>query len=186
MLPSLGGLKRLYLRHFAKPAHDQTLHRFVHQHCVVKLAQLGIGNLERTLRLIEVAAADNGGAPFELVGFDKFESRASTDVAGLSLKDAHKLLSSKGIKHRLWPGDPTLTLAATANNVSGVDLLLVSADQNASTLERAWFYVPRMLSPAGIVFIEERQPQADEFIWRALSAAELTQRAARPRPRRAA
>lgn len=186
MLPSLGGLKRLYLRHFAKPAHDQTLHRFVHQHGVVRIAQCGLGNLERTLRLIEVAGADNGGQGIELVGFDKFESRAATDGAGLSLKAAHKLLSSKGIKHRLLPGDPAGSIVAMANSISEVDLLLVSVEHNTSELDRAWFYVPRMLAAGGVIFLEERQAKADEFVWRQLTAAELNQRATRPRQRRAA
>lgn len=186
MLPSFGGLKRLYLRHFAKPAHDQSLFRHVHRQPIRRLVHLGIGTLERTLKLIEAAEADNGGRKVELAGVDKFELRTTADGAGLSLKDAHRLLIHKGIKARLLPGDPLAVLASAANSLSGTDLLLVGVDQDRELMSRAWFYVPRMLSPDAAVFIEEAQSKAGEFVWRQIPPHELARLAQRPRSRQAA
>lgn len=186
MLPSFGGLKRLYLRYFAKPAHDRVLLRLVHRQRISRIAQLGIGDLTRTLRLLAAAQADNGGLSLDLVGIDKFEMRSEVDGPGLSLKEAHRVLASHGIKARLLPGEPLTVLAASANSLGGNDLLLISADQDRESLARAWFYVPRMLSATGVVFIEEPHDGAGEFCWRQVSQEELTRLAAKPRTRRAA
>lgn len=186
MLPSFGGLKRLYLRHFAKPPHDQTLFRFVHRTPIAKLALLGLADLDRLGRFIEVAQADNGGVSIEVVGVDKFEGRTAVDGQGPSLKAAHRWFSNKGNKARLLPGDPFSTLSTQANSISGIDLLLISADQDRAALDRAWFYVPRMLSATATIFLEEPSGTAGEFVWRQMSGAELQQLANRPRPRRAA
>lgn len=186
MLPSFGGLKRLYLRHFAKPPHDQTLFRLVHRHAIAKLALLGMSDLERTMRLIEVAQADNGGVNIELIAVDKFEMRTQAEGAGSTLKAAHRFFAAKEIKARLLPGDPQSVLTASANSISGVDLLLIAADQDRESLSRAWFYVPRMLHSAAEVLIEEPHGKGGEFVWRSITREELTQLASKPRHRRAA
>jgi hypothetical protein len=186
MLPSFGGLKRLYLRHFAKPPHDQSLFRLVHRHAIAKLALLGMSDLERTMRLIEVAQADNGGVGIELIGVDKFEMRSAAEGQGTTLKSAHRFFAAKAIKARLLPGDPQSVLTASANSITGVDLLLIAADQDRESLSRAWFYVPRILSATAEVLIEEPQGKAGEFVWREIGRDELTQLANKPRHRRAA
>ena len=48
-----------------------------------------------------------------------------------------------------------MALSAAANSLTNTDLLIISADQDAASLERAWFYVPRMLHGETLVLHEQ-------------------------------
>jgi hypothetical protein len=83
------------------------------------------------------------------------------------------------------PGDPYSALSAVANSLSGTDLVIVSADQDLQALAKAWFYLPRALSPSAAVYLE--QPTADgRLSLRRVPAEELARLAAPPARRRAA
>jgi hypothetical protein len=93
-------------------------------------------------------------APVQYTGIDLFEARPVGQL-GLSLKQAHRALSRSEARVRLIPGDPVTALARSANTLVATDLLIIHADQDAMSLQRAWFYVPRMLHTASVVLWQE-------------------------------
>jgi hypothetical protein len=71
-----------------------------------------------------------------------------------------------------------------ANSLTGTDLLIVSADQQGESLDRAWFYVPRMLHDASVVLVEDADGGATTF--RQLAKSEIVSRYVGDMRRRAA
>ena len=116
-------------------------------------------------------------------GFDPFDARDG-DVGPLSVKQAHRVLKPLGAAVRLVPGYPGDTLAAWANSLMGTDLLLVSADVDLESLDRAWFYVPRMLHERSLVLNESVEGEARR--WDAVPLSQIHERAAAFPRRRAA
>lgn len=148
-----GFLRSLYLCYFSQPKSDRTLYKLLKKQPVRKFLELGIGVGERTLRVLEHCP---GNDETSYTGIDLFEARQNGDGAGLSLKEAHKLLSATGAKVRLVPGDPYGALSRSANAIGKQDLIVISADQDRESLAKAWFYVPRLLGETTKVFLEER------------------------------
>ncbi|HEY5313898.1 MAG TPA: hypothetical protein VIK18_15320 [Pirellulales bacterium] len=175
-------LRYLYLAYFSAPRHDRLLYRHARNHRVQRILELGLGSTERACRLIELATRASGQR-VSYTGIDLFELRGE-QTAGVSLKLAHRRLAATGARVRLVPGDPHSALAAVANSLVATDLVIVSADQDRPALEKAWFYLPRVLSPAAVVFVEE--PVAGGILLRQMPADELARLAASPGRRRAA
>ncbi len=74
---------------------------------------------------------------------------------GLTLKAAHRLLRGAGVRVQLVPGNPPDCLVRTANSLGTVDLLIVPAEIASASFARTWFFVPRMLHPGSLVFVQE-------------------------------
>lgn len=179
-----GRLRSLYLCYFAQPKSLRPLFRLLCKRRksspIRKITELGVGTAERALRLLELCPA----ADAAYTGVDLFEARGAADGPGLSLKEAHKKLTATGVKVRLVPGDPNSALARSANGLADQDLILIAADQDRTSLTRAWFYVPRMLHEATLVF-EEVVVDGDPA-WRVVSPDEIARRAAAAKGKRAA
>jgi hypothetical protein len=158
-LSTPGLLRSAYLLYFSQPAADRALYKALKGRKLRTIVQLGIGNGERTSRIIEVAGWEAGNLPLDYTGIDLFEQRPKTQP-GLSLKAAFSKLKFDGVKVRLTPGDPFSALARVANQLKSIDLLLISSDQDADSMARAWFYVPRMIAPETLVLIEEPSAKA--------------------------
>jgi hypothetical protein len=170
-----------YWAALSKPAPWRTLIRLVWRQRITRIVELGVGTGDRAERLIRVAQWRNPGVAISYAGIDLFELRQSADGPGMSLKLAHKRLTATGGKIRLIPGDPFTALARSANSLTGHELLLIAADQRGAALDKSWFYFPRLITPQGLVLVE--QPDSD---WQLMLAAELQQRAAQNSGRRAA
>jgi hypothetical protein len=174
---SVGSLLRSsYLLYFSQPAGDRALYKAVKARPVRSIVEIGIGFGGRTQRLLEVAAWRAAGLPLRYTGIDLFEARPSRSC-GPSLKQAHSELRLTNVKVQLVPGDPYSALLRVANSLTGTDLLLISADQDRESLERAWAWMPRMLSPASLVFIEEPAAKLGQHAWRPLTVADIQRRA---------
>jgi hypothetical protein len=180
-----GILRSFYLCYLSKPQGLRPFYRLLRKHShgrpVRKVAELGIGRGERTLRVLEFC--EHGDAS-TYTGIDLFEARQNGDGPGLSLKEAHKLLAAKGVKVRLVPGDPYSALARTANSLAEQDLIYIAADQDRESLARAWFYVPRMLHDATLI-CEETLVDGQTTV-QVISHEEAARRAAAGKGRRAA
>jgi hypothetical protein len=167
-------LRNFYLCHFSKPPANRVLYQLLRKRPVMSMVEIGVGKLERTVRLLELAAQRTPGEQLKYAGIDPFEGR--TDGAlGLSLKEAHKLLKPCGVRVELVPGEPASGLARRANALLRTDLLLVSAE--AGDLGTGWFYIPRMLHDGSQVFVEEPGEKVPQ--WRELTRLEIEQRAAK-------
>ncbi len=96
------------------------------------------------------------------------------------------MLTPSQAKVRLVPGDPYTAIAQVANSLAGTELLIISADQFGDALDRAWFYIPRLLAPGATVLIEAIDPKTGEPMLQPLSQLEVELLVAKARPRRAA
>ncbi len=108
--------------------------------------------------MIEAAARYHAREAIRFTGVDLFESRTSADGPGVSLKLAHRRLGSTGAKVLLVPGDPSSALARAANAIGQIDLMVVSSRLDPQSLAESWFWVPRMLHPDTVIFLEDNQP----------------------------
>jgi hypothetical protein len=136
------------------------LYREIRQRHPQRIVELGIAAGRRTLRMLQVAARYANG-PVEYTGIDLFEARRESEEV-LSLKAAHKLLKPLAGRVRLLPGDAYSVLARAANSLPNTDLLIVSAEQEAEALAKAWFYVPRMITAQTLVLHEQQSAGAEQ------------------------
>lgn len=148
-----GWLKYVYLTCVSQPKAERPLYRLVKRHKVCRIVEVGIGRVERSRRLVEVAQRYARGQAVAYTGLDCFDARPK-GMSVLTLKETHCQLQTTGATVRLVPGPPARSLSAVANAHRGTGLLLISGDVNDHDLSAAWFYVPRMLTPHSLVLRE--------------------------------
>ncbi|RIK73488.1 MAG: hypothetical protein DCC68_24790 [Planctomycetota bacterium] len=147
-----------YLAYFSKPKVNRAVYRAIRKLRPKAIVEIGVGSAERAVRAISLAAKLQPGERIAFTAVDMFEA-SPPGRASLGVKKCHQHLSATGAKIQLVPGDPFSALARMANSLMGTDLLIIAADQQGESLDRAWFYVPRMLHDASVVLLEE--PAAD-------------------------
>lgn len=170
-------LRNVYVSYVAKPVLDRTFDRLLRKTPVRSIVQVGLGELSRTKRLLELAAEATPLDQLKFAGIDLFEMRTQPNT-GVGLKMAHKELKPFCGKLQLLPGDAYGALARSANGLANTDLMVISADQDAVSLAKAWFYVPRMLHDASVVLLEEPASKSGESEFRQLTRLEIEQFAA--------
>lgn len=161
-----------YLAYLSKPKADRVLYQHLRKTPCHAIVEMGLGTGLRTRRMLEVVQRYHGGTKVRYTGVDLFESRPA-DSPGLTLKEAFKTLSSLHVKLQLLPGDPFMALSRAANALIDTDLVVISADQDATALERAWFYLPRMLHERSLVFREQSAGQPGETTLRLMPREEI-------------
>jgi hypothetical protein len=139
----------------AQPASDRIVYRTILQAKVGRIVELGIGQAERSLRMIDAAARQFDRAEVQYIGIDPFEGRTDADGPGLSLIDAHRKLKQSEAKIKLIPGDPCDALARSANLLHDIDLLLIAVECGEERLRRLCFFLPRMMHDRSIVLMED-------------------------------
>lgn len=181
----LEAIRLAHLAYFSKPVGDRIVYRAIRSTRAHKILELGLREGRRARRMIEVATRGTT-EPVSYAGIDLFESRPPAENDGLSLKEAHSLLKPTRARVRLIPGDPFAALARMANEIGPCDLVLISSDQPTESLERAWFYVPRLLHAATRVFIERPGSEQTPARFELLAHDEIRRRAAQCAERRRA
>lgn len=157
--------RSLYQNYFSKPAHYRAVFRRIKKTGLKSIVQLGIGSGDTAKRMIAAAQKVNPDVQVHFTGIDLFEARPA-DQEKCTLIDAHRMFNETGAKPKLMPGDPMSALSRIANSITKADLMIVSADQDLDSLDRAWFYVPRFLADDAVVLIEERiDDNKFEFEW---------------------
>ncbi|MGE0537827.1 MAG: hypothetical protein AB7O68_22875 [Pirellulales bacterium] len=169
----VSGLKHLYYSYFSKPEQDRPLYRAIRRTRAKKLLELGVGNGSRASRLIATAANFGPAHDVRYVGVDLFETRPADAAEGIPLKEAYRRLKATGATVQLLPGNPFTALARSANALGAMDLIVIAADQDADSLERAWFYVPRLLGASTRVFREIAGDEANPAQLRELKMADI-------------
>ena len=152
----------LYYAHLSHPSHERLLYRWIKRRLTTRLVEVGMGPAVRSARMIALASSLAQGSAVQYTGVDLFEARGD-GTAGVTLKRAFCLLRPTGARVRLVPGDVLTALSRHANHLAGIDLVVISADQDPYSLGQAWLYVPRMLHAQSLVFLEKRSPQGSEF-----------------------
>ena len=185
-MPTASRLKCLYLAYFSKPVSDRVIYRAIRKRKVRRILEIGIGKASRAVRMIAVAQRGASGEAIRYVAIDPFEARVPEATAGLSLKDAHRLLKPTAAQVQLIPGDPATALARAANALQNIDLVIISSDYDEQSLADAWFYLPRMLHAGSQVYVESQASPAAEKTVGLLAPAEIEARASAKGRRRAA
>lgn len=186
MLAVTSHLKFLYLAHFSKPSGERVLYRAIRRHRVRRIVELGLGTAQRARRMIELAARQAPAADVQYTGIDLFEARAAADGPGLPLKAVHQTLATTGTRVRLCPGDPFGVLSRTANSLGQADLVVISSVADRLSLQRAWFFLPRILHSASRVYLQEEPGAGQEPGFRPVAHDEIELLASAAAPRRAA
>lgn len=146
----------------SRPAHERPIYRLIRQIQARSIVEIGVQGGVGSQRLIEAALRFSPADEIRYTGIDLFEARPPQSP-GLKLKDAHRTLKQLGVTVQVIPGDPFSALARSANTLTGTDLLLIRADQDAESLERSWFYVPRMLHEHSVVLRETHSSNGARF-----------------------
>ena len=126
MLAATTRLKLFYLFHFSKPAWNRAVYQAVSRRRIRRIIELGIGNADRAVHLIEVAAQHSPPEQLVYTGVDRFEGRSAEDGPGTTLKEAYRKLRATGARISLLPGDPTAAFSAAVNNLGTADLVLAT------------------------------------------------------------
>ena len=178
----LSFFRKLYLFSLSRPKQNRLLYRTIHQGAVQRILELGVGDGERALGMLEVAAAGHDPKLLRYTGLDLFEARTAAAGPGMTLKEAYRRLKPAGVKLQLLPGDPFSALSQAAHSLGQFDLIVIGASAAGEAMNRAWFYVPRLLHAKTKVFVESRK--APEF--RLLSVAQIERLATQSVTRRKA
>ena len=141
------------------PKEDRELLRSIRKNRCARIVELGMVDTLRAERLVKVAQRYSPGSEIHYTACDLFDARSSADEP-LKLIDTHRDLSNLGAKINLLPGLAEHVLPKTANALTGTDLLIISTDHMES-MNRSWFYVPRMLSDKAVVLREVETPSGD-------------------------
>ena len=165
-------LRSAYLLYFSQPSGDRVLWKAIQRSGVRSIVELGIGFSGRTKRLLEVAGWKASPEPLRYTGIDLFEARPAGQP-GMSLKEAYAEFRRPDVKIQLVPGDPNMALRRVANSLTGTELLLVSVSQDRDSLAAAWNWVPRMLTDASLVFVEEAGAKAWTTVWKQVPVEEV-------------
>ena len=176
-LPETGRFRAFCLFYLSKPPSDRLIYRTIRRRQVKSILELGIGIGQRAARMIEVASLCHPTEQIRFHGIDPFEARSAADGPGVTLKMAHRLLTSTGARIHLVPGDPLAGLSRVANSIGRLDLIIVSQRVDRSSLAKAWFYVPRLMHDDTIVLRESARP-AGRTVLQVVERAEIEDLAA--------
>jgi len=153
-LSAASQLKYLHLAYFAKPVADRIVYRKIRNTRAGNIVGIGVGSGILARKMIQLASDFTARPQVRFTGIDLFELRSNA-IGTLSLKQAHRFFAPLKARIQLVPGDPYSALARIANSVPDVDLVVVRGDQDQESLERAWFYLPRMLHENSVVLVEQ-------------------------------
>ena len=171
-MSTVSTLKYLYLSLLSSPKGERQLCRAVSRLKAKRILEVGVQQGTRAGRLLQVARCFHERNAIHYVGVDLFETRP-VEQPGLMLKQAHQLLRPLAGKIYLLPGDPLSALERVVNHMAATDLVVISADQDQESLQRAWFYVPRILHDTSEVFLAEDAQGEDQVKYHRLSRLEI-------------
>ncbi len=172
-------IKYLHLAYFAKPAADRAVFRNIRKIRAGHLVGIGLGDGELARKMILLAGQDTTRPKVRFTGIDLFEMRPDSGAC-MTLKQAHRMLHSLDARVQLVPGDPFTALARTANSLLDTDLVVIRATQLGDALDRAWFYLPRMLHDGSLVLIERAGRDGQDASYEVLDRAAVQSRVATP------
>lgn len=170
----LSGISYLYLSAFSNPVCDRVIYRTIRRNRVASILEIGIGDGRRATNMIRVAKKYCGTGAVRYTGIDGFEADSNSKV---SLKEFHQQLSKLEVKLQLVPGDVAAAVQRVANSHLRTDLLVISSSNNSDAFDDVWYFVPRMLHAASIVFLQ--QPGSEQGSMETLGRLEIERRVKR-------
>jgi predicted O-methyltransferase YrrM len=170
-------IRSTWLLYFSQPAPDRFLYKAIKGKSIRSVVEIGIGSGLRTQRMLDVLSWRAANLPLKYTGIDLFEARAKNQP-GLALKAAYHDLRRPAVQLKLVPGEPYDALVRAANSLAATDLLIISADQDRTSLDRAWTYMPRMLHTGSLIFQEDGDSKTGKTSYRRLTLLEVQRKAA--------
>jgi hypothetical protein len=85
-------LRHLYFAYLSQPAVDRVLYRLIRRQRIQRIVEIGVGTAQRSRRLILAAQGASRTVAVRYTGIDLFEARGDSAPAGVSLKEAYRLL----------------------------------------------------------------------------------------------
>ncbi len=177
--------KYLHLAYFAKPAAARPIFRTIRKIRAGHLVAIGLSDGELVRKMILFARQETARPQVRFTGIDQFELRPDCE-SHVSLKQAHRLLHTTGARVQLVPGDPLTALARCANSLLDTDLVVIRADQLGDAMQRAWFYLPRMLHAESLVLVENATATSKDTSFEVLDLAAVKKLAGTRMPMRRA
>ena len=174
-MPKFSRLKFLYFALFSHPRCDRRLYRLLWRRRPASFVELGIGDLARSRRLIDIAQRSSRPGRVSYCAVDPFDARGPS-LPSLRLIDAHRELSKTGCSVRLIPGEPADVLARHANDLMASSVVLIADHVDEEAMSRAWFWLPRMLTSDSLVMAQRHQDE--QVSWTEITLAEIDERAA--------
>lgn len=120
----LSWLQKIYWTRFSKPIEERELFKFLIQHPIHSVLEIGIGDGSRMHRIATLAQLATGAEQLRYIGIDEFEA-AHDGRTHLRLKQAHQLATQLGFKASLVPGDQTAAIPRVAHKMAACDLIIV-------------------------------------------------------------
>ncbi len=187
MVRPIGFVKRLWLLYRSKPAGERSILAAIRgiparPDGSIRIMEVGLGTIRRAERVLRLAASRKDRPNVHYVGLDRFEGRLPSDPPGVTLKQAHQSLG-KLARVQLVPGNVDSSLSRLCNHLGTFDLVIVSRDADPRHLERIWFFIQRLVTPATLVFVE---PSSSGAAWEKIGKARVDELAVRTVGRRVA
>ena len=159
IVSKLSGLRYLHMCWLAKPAADRVVYKTIKKRRIKSIVEIGLGDGTRCEKMIRAAQTFSEGE-IRYTGIDLFESREG-DQERFSLLEMHKRLKKTGAKVKLIPGNAESSTARVANSLAGTDLFLLTLDEDLDSLNRFWFFFPRMAHDDSLLLVQSG-PDVDE------------------------
>ena len=168
-MAKLSWLQRLYWKHFSKPVSERALFLHVLERPLTSVLEIGMGSGQRIARLLALNATVSDTKTIRYTAIDPFESNSDGLPSGqsvLSLKAAHRILSERGVKAHLVPGEPASCLARVAHSVLPSDLVIIdgyweSDDVHGQAIAQ---WLPRLCHVQSTIFASKKPGEAFEKI----------------------
>ena len=164
-MAKLSWLQRLYWKHLSKPVSERALFLHVLENPLTSVLEIGMGSGQRIARLLALNASVTDIKPIRYTAIDPFESNSAALASGqgvLSLKAAHRILSERGVKAHLVPGEPASSVARVAHSVLPSDLIIIDGywendDVHGQALAQ---WLPRLCHVQSTVFVSRKPGEA--------------------------
>ena len=128
--------------------------KFVKNSGPCSIVEVGLGDLSRTIALLNAASKGKSEDQIHYCGIDLFDARPEKP---LSLISVHRELKKMVCKVKLVPGDPFSGIARTANELMNTDMIVISSEIDSESMDQARFYLPRMVHADSLIFEENRE-----------------------------
>ncbi len=169
-------LDRLYWQYFAKPAEDREVFRYLLDHRVTSILEIGVGTAARTRNILTLTGKFKLSSPLRYVGVDQFEG-ATDPTPHIRLKDLHRLLAEHCVKGYLMPGRLKEALPRLSRTVHPCELIIVAESWSKpnSDGQALLEWLPRLATSDAVIFACS---DSGEALKRVSLPSQLTSRAA--------
>jgi hypothetical protein len=155
----LSWFQQTYWRHFAKPAENRALFRYLLENPIGSVLEIGVGPGERMKQILLLFSLKAEAKQLRYTAVDLFESGEAR--GHLKLKDAHRLLAERSVKAHLIPGDASNALPRVVHMVMPSDLIVIDSGWNNQSSEGAALaqWLPRLAHQGSAIFARSTSSQ---------------------------